>query len=311
MRLSIFNSSGARIAAAIGSCALMLAVYQGLVWIGVVRPSTGNNIYEDNQLRAEQYLYDRSPQPEIVLVGSSLMANLNAEYYDSSAQYAVENLGMQGGSTLTGLAIIDHCTHKPAVVVVEVDDTLLRGADRPFIDGLFRQPFYSIRKRVPMFRQEYQPVSALVFRLKHRVEDELKRRLHYGRSTASSNVKRKLLASNLAVQATIPTQAEQAKLSGNVAELRNDVQRMSAQHIRVILTEIPGEKVHDNAARQVAIRTLIHRLLPDANYEWLPAPPTREWQTTDGIHLTAEDARAFSRYLSNRINSPVSNGRPL
>jgi len=303
MPSSTSNSKPRLILQALAVCGLVLAGYQVIVSAHVVPPSDGIDMWEDNRVRAEHYLYDRGPSTPIALVGSSLTANLKASYFDQP----IENLGFHGGDGLTGLDIIRRSGSKPSVVVVEVDETLDRGVDKPFVDGLFQQPLYSARRKVTMLRQEYQPASVLVCAVKNRAK----------RGRASSDDAPKggpvedklhalLISHILATDRKPLSPIEVDKCRRACDELGKVVDALKGDGSRVVLMEIPGEVEVGASPRQMALRTLTHECLPEGRFEWLASPPARTWRTADGVHLIKPDAKFFAAYVESRLQPGVA-----
>jgi hypothetical protein len=74
--------------------------------------------------------YFQSPAPAIALVGSSLTERLKEHYF---ARRDIRNIGIGGGSALTGLTLLaDTAWKRPAVVAVETN-IMSRGVDRELV----------------------------------------------------------------------------------------------------------------------------------------------------------------------------------
>ncbi|MDB6073668.1 MAG: hypothetical protein JWO89_1308, partial [Verrucomicrobiaceae bacterium] len=66
------------------ACIAVLACWQVLIWCHGVTPSTGIHQWEDNVIRVERFADKAQRDRPVVLVGSSLMARLDAAKIGSS-----------------------------------------------------------------------------------------------------------------------------------------------------------------------------------------------------------------------------------
>lgn len=74
-------------------CAVILGLYSGLVAGGMLPSSNGINQGQRNVIKAQRYAYQTNTEMKILLVGSSLTANIDAGDIGSN----VTNMAMAGG----------------------------------------------------------------------------------------------------------------------------------------------------------------------------------------------------------------------
>jgi len=80
----------------------LMSFYQVLVSGGVLRGSDGANVNQSNIVRAQRYVYQDDSDLKMVIVGSSLSANLNVKHIGEG----VKSIALGGGASQTGLEIV-------------------------------------------------------------------------------------------------------------------------------------------------------------------------------------------------------------
>ncbi|MBZ8181889.1 hypothetical protein [Oscillatoria salina] len=283
---------GQRIIRPLAICLFFITLYQVLIWGGLIPPSSGINQQQENIIKAENYVYDRQLNPELVLVGSSMAARLDAAAITQNAF----NLAMAGISSQTGLEIVAEKPQKPDLVLVEINDTIERGANQDLLSSLYNPFLYSLRLLLPMFRQEYQPVSVFVDWLrgennpqgttKEQVNPEIRAQLVENYQTEWNH--------------GLPEDLEQ-RIRIEAEEIKNTVSQLKELGVEVILFEMPIEETLANTVRQKQVQKLVRDLFPNNNYRWLQPPPEKDWITTDGIHLVVSEAQKYADFLKQQL----------
>lgn len=269
---------------------LLLALYQGLIWAGAIAPSPGINQWQENVIQAERYLYNRKAAP-LVLVGSSLAANLDLEALDPAAV----NLGMAGGCSQTGLAVVRRRRPLPQQVLIEVNETLDRRLDQDFITRLTQPILRPIRQVFSSFRGEYTPLSVVVSWLKGADEPEVTPREAIVASPLRQQEIKRLVQENQR-----PPDAQLTALLDREAQtLRTQIQQLENRGVAVLLFNPPVESVLQDTPRQAAIQAQLRSQLPPDQYHWLP-DAAGDWLTSDGLHLTPQDVTQYMDWLSRR-----------
>jgi hypothetical protein len=236
----------------------------------------------------------------MVMVGSSLAANLNEKHIGEG----VKSIAFGGGSSKTGLEIVKRSKSKPQLVLVEMNDVdFLRKIDSELLDSLYHPIFYWMRKYLPMFREEYRPISVFINSLKSRSQPNQERMSREELDRLESrNVNPKL--SQKAIQTavdneSIPLSEKDAETIKQEADLmRNQIEEIKKKiGAKVVLFELPRESRVNTTLRITQVRELAKKLFPPDRFEWLPPPKEREWRTNDGIHLIRSDARDFAEFV--------------
>jgi hypothetical protein len=277
----------------------VMSFYQVLVSGGVLQASDGANVDQSNVVKAQRYLHQDESDLKMVIVGSSLAANINVKDIGEG----VKSIALGGGSSKTGLEIIKRSKSKPRIVLVEINDTITRKIDSELIDSLYHPIFYWMRQYLPMLREEYRPISVFIDSLKSRSKQNQKLMTREALdSLEGRNLTPEL--SQKSIQKAVdnesrPLSEKDAKTMKQSADLmKNQIAGIKKNTgAKVVLFDIPLESRVNAALRVKQVRELAKKLFPPDRFEWLPPPKEREWRTNDGIHLIRSDARDFAEFL--------------
>jgi hypothetical protein len=277
----------------------VMSFYQVLVSGGVVPASDGVSVNQSNIVRTQRYVYQDDSDLKMVIVGSSLAANLNIKHIGEG----VKSVALGGRSSQTGLEIVKRSKSKPRIVLVEINDTIIRQIDSELLDSLYHPIFYWMRQYLPMLREEYRPVSVFINYLKTRSKQNKKVMSREAlESLEGRNVTPEL--SQKSIQRTVdiqskPLSEKDAKDMKQEADLiKNQIAEIKKNTgAKVVLFDIPLESRVNATLRMKQVREWAKKLFPPDRFEWLPPPKEREWRTYDSIHLIGSDARDFSEFL--------------
>ena len=277
----------------------LMSFYQVLVSGGVLPASDGANVNQSNVVKAQRYVHQDESDLKMVLIGSSLAAYLNVKDIGEG----VKSLALGGGASQTGLEIVKRSKSKPRIVLVEINETIIRKIDSELLDSLYHPIFYWMRQYLPMLREEYRPISVFINYLKSRSPQNQERMSREALdSLEGRNVTPEL--SQKAIQTTVDTQSiplseKDVKTLKQEADLmRNQIAQIKKNTgAKVVLFDIPQESRVNSTIRIKQVRELAKKLFPPDRFEWLPPPKEREWRTNDGVHLIRSDARDFAEFL--------------
>jgi hypothetical protein len=306
MNLSTFNSKifQVRIIRSLIASFYFLSLYHVLIVTKIVKPSNGIQFWQNNVVRLQRYAYPDLSNLNIVVVGSSLTANL--PIYDIGS--SVINLGMSAGCAQTGIEAVERKSSKPALLLIEINETINRKVDEQLMSSMYNPFLYKLRLYIPMFREEYKPVSYIsprFFSVLNKIMNlgglmnkpkEIKPVVNFDKSLteplinqAIEKYRKPLLESQKTV---LRQEAESIKLK--ILKLRKD-------GVRVILFDIPREPRLQATVAEKQTKALLKEILPVKDFEWLPEPPPRDWKTLDGVHLVSSDAKDYVAFLKNQL----------
>ena len=281
----------------------LMSLYQVLVSGRVLPSSEGVSLIQNNIVKAQRYVYQDNSDLRMVMVGSSLGANLNVKDIGEG----VKSIALGGGASQTGLEIVKRSKSKPAIVLVEINDTIVRKIDVELVNSLYHPIFYGLRQYLPMMREEYRPISVLVDSFKSRSKQSMK---PIAREVLDSLEGRNLTPqlSQKAIETTVDIQSKPlSEKDAKNMKLEADLIKTQIAEIKknsgakVVLFDIPLESRVNGAIRMKQVRELAKQLFPPDRFEWLPPLKEREWRTNDGIHLIRSDARDFAEFLRDKL----------
>ena len=280
-----------------------MSFYQVLVSGQVLQSSEGVSLIQNNIVKAQRYVYQDNSDLRMVIVGSSLAANLNMKDIGEG----VKSIALGGGASQTGLEIIKRSKSKPAIVLVEINDTIVRKIDAELVNSLYDPIFDRLRQYLPIMREEYRPISVLVDSFKSRSKQNIRLMTREALdSLEGRNLTPEL--SQRAIETTVGIQskplsekdAKNMKLEADL--IKNQIAEIKKNSgAKVVLFDIPLESRVNGAVRMKQVRELAKQLFPPDRFEWLPSPKEREWRTNDGIHLIRSDARDFVEFLRDKL----------
>jgi hypothetical protein len=281
----------------------LMSFYQVLVSGGVLTAAEGVTQRQSNIVRAQRYVYQDDSDLKMVIVGSSLAANLNEKHMGKG----VKSIAFGGGSSKTGLEILKRSKSKPQIVLVEIADVnFLRNLDATLVDPLYHPIFYWMRKYLPIFREEYRPVSVFINYFKSRSQQNLERMSREELDRLENrNITPRL--SQKAIQTAVDNESkplsekEVETIKQEADVMRNQIAEIKKNTgAKVVLFEIPRDSRVNATLRIKQVRELAKKLFPPDRFEWLPPPKEREWRTNDGTHLIRSDARDFAEFLRDK-----------
>ncbi len=285
-------------------CLFMMSLYQTLVSGGVIPAADGASLIQSNIVKAQSYVYENNADLKMVMVGSSLAANLAAKDIGDG----VKSIALGGGASQTGLEIVEKSERKPPIVLVEINDTISRKVDADLIDSLYDVMFYWLRQYLPMLREEYRPVSVFISSLKNRSNQDQKLTREEFDKLEVRNTAPELCEKGIKMTLDIQSQP---LLITDIAIIKKEAEYIKHQmakiqkdaKVRFVLFDIPQESRVNATLRRKQVRELMQSLFPPQNFEWLPPPPPREWRTNDGIHLIRTDAQDFAYFVRDKLLS--------
>jgi hypothetical protein len=263
------------------SAALVFTAYVALVQFMPFRVEKGQNQGDTNMIRAQDYL--AKPNSDTVLVGSSLTFRLPPRVLGSR----ITNLAIAGGAPATGLALIEHSSTRPKLVLIEVN-LLSRAADMAAVQSLLRFPELQLRGRLRAFRTGYDPVNVTeraIQALLHKDDEDL---------VPPPDTIRWLIADE---QQTMSHPPDADSLSNNLAQTAALVTTLQARGIRVGFFEMPIDASLVDLPAEKTLRKEVVQRFPLNRFCWLKLSVPGGARTLDGIHLMRGDAALIARQI--------------
>lgn len=260
--------------------------------------------WQENIAKAQDYLLAERPH-RCVLVGTSLAARLSERHLGPDFR----NVSFSGGSPITGLELVRRSPGDTQVVVIEtnlffrdVDDAVLSNAFRPALSGL--------RSYLPALQEKYQPANFIAGKLGEKL-------LATGFTAASNWTHRRDRAAGPAVNPALCGQLlsghrktharapDPALLKRQAARLQHEVRQLEALGISCVFVEMPVDRSLMAMPLDCATRACLMDCFPPAQYRWIQPREDHDYRTTDGLHLTGDEARAFAAELRQAVLPPA------
>lgn len=281
-----------------------LSIYHILIITKLLKPSDGIQQWQINFIKIQRYAYQDYSQVKMVTVGSSLTVNLPIDDIGSS----VINLGMAGGCTQTGLEAVWRNSSRPAILMIEINETISRKLDARMIDFIYNPLLYTVRLYMPMLREEYQPVSVFLTRvvpLIHQLKSTKRLVNKQKDNNPVVNVDQKLtdtLIRQITEDYKNPLSENEKRLLRQEARaIKIKISKIRKDGVRVVLFDVPRDSQVQATVRGKQLHALMKELFPVNDFEWLPEPPPRQWTTSDGLHLVSSDARDYVAFLKKQL----------
>ena len=276
----------------------LMSFYQVLVSGGVLPASDGVSLIQNNIVKAQRYVYQDDYDLKMVIVGSSLAGNINVKHIGEG----VKSIAFAGGASQTGLEIVKRSKSKPQIVLVEINDTIIRKIDANLVDDLYHPIFYWMRQYLPIMREEYRPISVFIDYLKSRTQQYTNLSKEKLDSLEARNLTPELAQKGIQMIVDVESKHLSKNDTKNIKKQAEFIKTQIAEiqknsGVKVVLFDIPLESRVNAAIRRKQVRELAKKLFPSDRFEWLPPPKEREWRTNDGVHLIRSDARDFAEFL--------------
>ena len=265
------------------AAALSLLVYAAIVLAGPKAPPLPTS--RDGALTILDR-YVQEPVPRVLLVGSSLTARLNEEYFNTPN---LKVLGLAGGSPITALEVVLARDRLPGTILIEMN-ILGRGADPALVQKLSGG-------RAPIWPRPIRSAIAFYERWHHAPPDRARARaiaaaLLQGPPSDFDNriyVERALRESSTAPSDAIVT--------NNLATLKRLAEQVDARGSRVYFYSLPLSAALQDSVMATATAAAAHAEFSD-DRRWIHLDGTRpDLRWADGFHLDERSAIIIARQI--------------
>jgi hypothetical protein len=278
--------------------AVLLVSYS--VYVAFLAPAswTGSqHEWQDNLIKAENFIYNERDSFEHVILGSSLSYRLSMR--DLPEMY---NLSFAGHSVLDGIEVILRSGKHVRNVYIETNFPD-KPEDVKFIESLFSVLYYP-RKYLHALRDDKRPLSIIGTKLSKNLTSRVTDRIQLmtarpGDVDSKSRVfTRELTDIRSHTYAQTP---DDSLLVLSLRTLRERISLLEQRGTRVVLFEMPVNQRLIHMANPTLTRTRYLEWFPVARYRHIPLPDSLDYVTTDGIHMNREDAYRYTRYFRDKV----------
>jgi hypothetical protein len=279
------------------AAALALLVYAAIALAGPKAPPLPTS--RDGALTIlDRYVGE--PVPDVLLVGSSLTARLNEEYFDTPN---LKVLGLAGGSPITALDVALARDRLPGTILIEMN-ILDRGAD-PALVQKFRPG------SAPIWPRPIRSAVALYERWHHAPPDRVRARAFAAallQGLPSDFDNRIYVERALREWGTAPSDAI---MTDNLATLQRLVDKIAARGSRVYFYTVPLSVPLQDSVTAKATAAAAHAEFSD-DRQWIHldgSMPDLRW--ADGVHLDERSAVIIARQIDRFLEHDPEKGAPV
>jgi hypothetical protein len=241
--------------------------------------------------------YFQSPTPTIALAGSSLTERLKENYFE---RRDIRNVGLGGGSPLTGLTVLAETTRKrPPIIAIETN-IMLRGVDRELV-----REFHDVDQPIAAFA----PLRSLLAFYQMRLDGpspafDPKRCEDVLRTPPSQSLIK--MDDTASVTAVFDGSALDDQIQSDVATLKALVARLEAEGIKVYLYQLPTLAALERTRYVRTTRLALADAFDGAR--WLQLDyPAAEMRWDDSIHFNDRSAIILACSLERALNLKSGN----
>lgn len=255
--------------------------------------------WQDNQIKAQNYLYTDTIEFENIIVGSSMSKGIIPDSLDC---LNFCNLAFAGESPREGLELIIKKGIFPKNIFIEINK-ILKPEDSDFANVLYNPILYPLRKEIPTLRDGKQPLPLLV-------------------ALAEANIMNRLIPERLSFFHNIRVDQEQNNYVRNIktrilseeekriqmkafSTLQQYIQILKENNVTIIFFEMPSDIVDCNSDLPPDYKDAICKNYPPDKYLYMPNPECNLYKTGDGVHLMREDMIRYTSYFKTQADSLI------
>lgn len=292
---------------AILSAILLLVLYNLKVYYGTPSRAWGQNQWQNNIIKAQNYLYGFEVQPNMVL-GSSMAANL-----EGALSNRFTSLAFRAGSARLGLKLLSEQKQPlPQLVLIELNTLFLSTElDQTFANDMTLPGIYETKGLLPALQEKNQPVTILSGYVQPML-NKLKARHSAPKATPKNDTKPTTEQGKHTSEKPGQKEVNQDKVKQEevnkvtllkpTEDLLRSIRLLKEKGCKIIFFEIPqNTQQHQDATRKATLQMAYQYFPPEAfTYVLLPKDLSA-YQTSDGVHLDGKSAVAYVKYLNGYL----------
>jgi hypothetical protein len=284
-----FCKFGAAFAATLAICCIVPRMFDSIPIFPLINSDRGH-------VRILNH-YFQSPTPTIALAGSSLTERLKENYFE---RRDIRNVGLGGGSPLTGLTVLAETTRKrPPIIAIEAN-IMLRGIDRELV-----REFHDVDQPIAAFA----PLRSLLAFYQMKLDGsppafDPKRCEDVFRTPPSQTLIK--MDDTASVTAVFDSSALDDQIQSDVATLKALVARLEAEGIKVYLYQLLTLAALERTRYVRTTRLALADAFDGARWLLLDYP-TAEMRWDDSIHFNDRSAIILACALERALNSRSGN----
>lgn len=274
-------------------------------------------LFDENVVKAQSYLYDPAQKQKDVIIGTSLTDKLCRD----SLPPNVYLLTFPGQHMFDGLTMLDRTHTFPKRVFIEMN-SVLNTWDTALVDYLFRLPDYPLRSHIAALRGGYQPEALLRRRFGQWISSVagLFAAYIFHPAIRVLHIQNKQVVDQQFYTNKLKDRLNHASDSfaaQRFSRLKYFVDKLTAGGSQVYFFRVPVSP-EILATRSEALLTRdFASYFPDGRYHYCMQHPGENFTTTDGLHFDDSSALRYSSvfraellkyYESDRGKQPQGSG---
>lgn len=256
--------------------------------------------WQDNQIKAQEYLYSNTDSVEKIIVGTSLADRLVIGYLPD-----MYNLSMGGLGIFDGLQTIVKKGVYPKTIFIEMNK-LDRKPSTDFTTSLNNPIMTFLRQHFISIRDGKHPMGVIAIPYGEKVAA-------YGlyiaqtglhsitgkivdrevQKTEEIDIIAKILPRLLEEESHIPNKVD---LEKDALSLKYYVDILEKNDVTIVFFEMPIDYRLCGLNRPIAIRNQFYKTFPPNRYRYINIPNCN-YNTTDGLHLDKESAKRYTIFF--------------
>ena len=280
---------------------LLVTVYSAILYVYKPEPAP-QELFEENVVKAQHYMYDSSQQQKDVVIGTSLSDKLCRDSIPAN----VSLLTFPGQHMYDGLIILDRMHTYPKHVFIEMN-SVLNAWDTGLSSYLFHQPDYPLRQNIVMLRGGYQPEALF----KKRFEGRIAMFANIFASCLFNPAIRLLHVHNPQV---INEQFYYQKLKdkfnhatdslaiARFSKLKVYVDKLRAGGSQVYFFRVPVSRDFLTTRTEELLTRYFSLYFPEGTYNYILQHPGENYSTSDGLHFDDASALRYSSVFRAELN---------
>lgn len=252
--------------------------------------------WQENTIKAQNYLYDNSHKSDYIIVGSSLSNKLIS---DSLPEFC--NLSFAGKSIFDGFEIVSKKKKSPSFLFIEMN-FVLRRASKNFTAPIISVVPYFLKEHMPSLRDQYEPTSLLGSKLILPLVDWSITILKPKSPSPADNITdgknqdifKKML--NIQVQAYNENPAD-STINNAMKNMKDWVLYFQKRKVTVVFYEMPVDNQLKDLIGARRVRDAFITYFPPTQFLYLRNLDGKDLKTMDGLHLDINSARVVSGFF--------------
>jgi len=277
---------------------MLFLLYNLLLYFWNARFVSPQGFWQDNQVKAQDYLYtDECDHAENVIVGSSMSFRIPA---DSLHNFC--NLSFLGENYIKGLELLEKKGNFPKRIFIETNFPAGKTDKGLFYDVLYNPILYPLRTYLPALRDGKQPLLLTSSKIEQYLVDNTIKEEE--RDKYSAIFKRMVEPTpGIGLFQGFEQEASPEDMNKQLSDLDELLEKMKSHNSEIIFFEMPVYKTLYNSPRLTSIRKAFEVHYPPDQYIYLPRPRYNEYQTLDGLHLGKTEAIQFANKFKMQVDS--------